>query len=390
MPRILVNVNTSTDASKLRREKRNGRDLIIVPSCTLPDNVVMNDIMYPAHEIEKAYQQLEMSPAPLGHPKINDVYVSARSPEGLNLGWVGAWNENVRRENGRVHLDKCIDIEVASRTEDGRRMLANIEEAERTGGAVHTSVAAYMMRTNAQDGAGYKYIGSNFLFDHDAILLDEPGAATPEQGVGLMVNSEERIEVITVDWQEREAVDAISHAVRTLQSREQEKESRNMAQRIVDSIVKMLSDQPKEAAGLAANEDSDMPIEKKEFDALAAKVDTLVANSAEQANAFGTALAEALKPVVEKLNALEANAKREEVAEQERLVQMVVNASLLSEEAAKTLSLPALKELASKVPSQAGGAVQVNGAFQPGQKKDEWDGYDMNVNVDEATKKGDA
>jgi hypothetical protein len=32
------------------------------------------------------------------------------------------------------------------------------------------------------------YEGFDMVFDHDAILLDEQGAATPEQGVGMLVN----------------------------------------------------------------------------------------------------------------------------------------------------------------------------------------------------------
>ncbi len=28
------------------------------------------------------------------------------------------------------------------------------------------------------------------MFDHVAVLLDEPGAGTPEEGVGIFVNSE--------------------------------------------------------------------------------------------------------------------------------------------------------------------------------------------------------
>ena len=52
MPQVRVNVRTLANVKAARKEKRNGRDVMIVPSATLPDNVVMNGIMYPAEEID--------------------------------------------------------------------------------------------------------------------------------------------------------------------------------------------------------------------------------------------------------------------------------------------------------------------------------------------------
>lgn len=135
MKTVRVNIRSLANAGAIRREKRNGRDVVIVPSATLPDDIVMNDIMYPADEIAKSFASLERTPAPLGHPMINGAFVSARDPEGINLGWIGAWNENVRRENGRVFLDKVIDVETASRSDGGKRVLEAIDN----GGPIHTS-----------------------------------------------------------------------------------------------------------------------------------------------------------------------------------------------------------------------------------------------------------
>src|SRR6478752_9396908 len=95
---VRVNVRTLANVNAVRKEKRNGRDLVIVPSATLPDNIIMNGIKYPAEEIAKSYQTLNRSPAPLGHPLVNGKFVSARDPEGLNIGYIGAWNENVRQD----------------------------------------------------------------------------------------------------------------------------------------------------------------------------------------------------------------------------------------------------------------------------------------------------
>lgn len=53
---------------------------------------------------------------------------------------------------------------------------------------IHTSTGIMLEREPATNGEGYDWIARNMKFDHDAILINETGAATPEQGVGLMVN----------------------------------------------------------------------------------------------------------------------------------------------------------------------------------------------------------
>lgn len=194
MKQIRVNMRSKVANSKIRRERNaDGRNVIIVPSATLPDNVVMNGGLYPAEEIEKSYMTLDNTPAPLGHPQINGQFVNASLPQAINSFYVGAYNTNVRREDGKVYLDKVIDVEVAERTEGGRRLI----DAINAGQPIHTSTGLVCDRENTK-GEGWEWVARNMLFDHDAILLDEEGAATPEQGVGMMVNGV-TIEVVNAD-----------------------------------------------------------------------------------------------------------------------------------------------------------------------------------------------
>ena len=104
MNQVRVNIRTAVNSSKIRRERRDGRDVIVVPSATLPDGVVMNGVRYPAEEISKSFASLDGTPAPLGHPTLNGSFVSASDPRGMVRGFVGAWNENVRQEGGREWL----------------------------------------------------------------------------------------------------------------------------------------------------------------------------------------------------------------------------------------------------------------------------------------------
>ena len=77
MSKVRVNVRCA-NVGKIRRETRDGREKIIVPSATLPDDVVMNGITYPAAEIEASYKTLEGTPAPLGHPTLGGKFCAAK------------------------------------------------------------------------------------------------------------------------------------------------------------------------------------------------------------------------------------------------------------------------------------------------------------------------
>jgi len=230
-----INVTTLVNASKIRREKRDGRDVIIVPSATLPDNVVMNSIRYPADVIEASYHTLEGTPAPLGHPSVNGQFVSASDPKGLVRSFVGAWNENVHRKDGRVFLDKVIDVEYAGETKAGQRVLNAIEGQK----PIHTStglLATMKAVENATDGA--KFEVESMVFDHDCILLDEDGAATPDQGVGIFVNAQgEEIEVINSDLESYEDEEINYTIDRMLRAAE-----RKQRQPLIERIKKFITE----------------------------------------------------------------------------------------------------------------------------------------------------
>lgn len=190
-----VNVTTRVNSQSIRREVHNGRDHLILPSYTLPANVVMNGGLYSASEIDEHYEGLEGTLAPLGHPQVNGQFVSAFSPEGLNVGFVGAWNRNVKKAGNRIYLEKWVDVNKASESEGGRELLERVAAIERGEDVppIHTSVAVFLDQlepNEEQKALGADWVAKIHGMDHDAILLHEVGAATPEQGVGLMVNAD--------------------------------------------------------------------------------------------------------------------------------------------------------------------------------------------------------
>ena len=183
MTKIRVNIRSVVNHASVREELDvNGRMCIVVPSKTLPDDVVMNEIRYPAAEIAKSFNTLEGTPAPMGHPIVRGQYVGVGHSEAYPF-ISGAINRNVKRVDGVVHLEKWIDKEYATRNHP------SLIEAINKKQPIHTSTGLILERIPVANNDGYKYEAHNMVFDHDAILLNEVGAATPDQGVGVFVNS---------------------------------------------------------------------------------------------------------------------------------------------------------------------------------------------------------
>lgn len=374
--RVRVNVRTAINAAAVRKTKRNGRDVLIVPSATLPDDVVMNDIMYPAGEIAKSFQTLNRTPAPAGHPSINGQFVSASDPEGINRGWIGAWNENVRQEQmpdgrNRVLIDKVIDVQRANESDRGRAVLAAIDQ----GDPIHTSTGLLCHLEDANGDVAYSAIARDIEFDHDAILIGEEGAATPEQGVGMLVNSngdEEKIEVINsrVEWAEDDLAWAAEHLLDSAERLDKAKAREALIPRLVEALRGLMSGDSAETNETVQEETVMDEATQKAFEAVNTKVDGI-------ADAVGNAFKEAIQPLVEAQNTLVANAKADAEAKKANLVAEVVNAKIegMTEDVAKSMDESALTAMLNmhKAMNKPAAAPLTGGFF--GVSNDGTDGF---------------
>lgn len=199
--KMLVNLVQRVNASKIRNETLNGVDYIVIPSKTMPDDVVLNGVLYPKDEIDKTIETIHNSPAPIDHPTINGSHVSAYDPQAA-LEFGAGINKYIGKE-GDIHIiEKWVNKEILENTERGRRLADAITASQ----PIHSSTGV-LLETQEQSGENeygtYNKVASIHNFDHDAILPDSDGAGTPEKtGTGLFLNNsnkKEEIEVFTVN-----------------------------------------------------------------------------------------------------------------------------------------------------------------------------------------------
>ena len=200
MKRKLIHCLFKINRDLIRRETIDGIEHIVVTSYTMPNNIVMNNGLYPAEEIDKSFKTLERTLAPVEHPQNADgKYISASDPVAIHNYHAGAFNMNVAKDGDRIRIDKFISIPEAMKTERGKRLLDRVNELETNENPrpIHTSTGVFVVpeildepMANSE-GQKYSWIAREMTFDHDAILLDSVGAAQPHQGVGMGVNSDE-------------------------------------------------------------------------------------------------------------------------------------------------------------------------------------------------------
>lgn len=223
MKRNRVNVLTVVNsASNITTETIDGKPHIVVRGITpVVDDIVMNRKLYPAAEIEKAYNTLERNPMPLGHPKVDGNHVSARDVRAVNEYHVGAWLQNVSHKDGKVTGDMYVNRQYAESREKGKRLIYRLDEmlAGTNSEPIHISTGLLysgIAANGESKGKKYNEIATNMMFDHVAVLLDEPGAGTPEEGVGIFVNAEgDEVEIEVVNLEESTTSDQQDPAFKT-------------------------------------------------------------------------------------------------------------------------------------------------------------------------------
>jgi hypothetical protein len=176
--------------------------------CGAVDDIVMNRRLYPAAVLAAGAATLEGKPAPAGHPRnTKGQAISALNGEALLNSYIGSVCRNARHEGGRTLVDIVVNEAQAKAHPDGVKLVQRLDAAINGTNTepihVSTGLIYEAIQTNGEaNGKPYHEVLTRLHYDHLAILLNERGAGTPDDGVGLFLNDqgqEEAIEVITVN-----------------------------------------------------------------------------------------------------------------------------------------------------------------------------------------------
>lgn len=188
MEKITIN---SVTAGKFKTEKIDGVQHIVTNMTPIVGDTVMNRILYPDSEVESSFNQLDDLPAPYGHPSIDGEKVSASKPRAINAFNVGAYIRKPSKKNKAVNCEFCLNVETAEQSANGKELLKRLNNNEKI--QVSTGLKLRIKQSNGvgADGKKYNAIGSDFDFDHVAVLPANEPAAGEHVGTVLVVNGEE-------------------------------------------------------------------------------------------------------------------------------------------------------------------------------------------------------
>jgi len=192
--KLRCNVLTQVNAKNVYRDEKRG-EIVLRNVCPIRDDVVMNGGLYSSEDIDRSYLSIDETLAPLGHPTdASGNFISAKSGQAVQNFYVGAVNRNVTKRGNEVLMDIVINVDQAKGCKRGPELLDRIQYMESSREPIHVSTGLMLTKDEVSgvnaDGDEYTWIARNMEFDHVAILLDEPGAATPEKGVGIFANAE--------------------------------------------------------------------------------------------------------------------------------------------------------------------------------------------------------
>ena len=191
METILLNAEVPT---RVRRVVRNGRTYLVAPLTLIVPGVLAGNqgpLYYPADEVARNPSDWNGFPITVYHPTSNGAPVSALAPGVLERQGVGHLENTHVTSNGRLRAEGWFDVELTQRVDP--RVLASLrarKPMEISTGLYTDNEPAQMVGNHypLHRGREYHYVARSYKPDHLAILPDQVGACSLNDGCGLMVN----------------------------------------------------------------------------------------------------------------------------------------------------------------------------------------------------------
>lgn len=179
----------------IRWETEHGRQYIVAPMTLIVPGVLNGSkgpLWYPPTEVKRGVKLWDGIPITKNHPTdpITNEHLSARDYGVLERQGLGFIRKSTFNGNGRHVAEGWFDAE---RT---KRLDKRIYNALLSGDPLEVSTGLYTENENvrgvAPDGRSYVAIARNYQPDHLAVLPDQTGACSREDGCGILINHEKK------------------------------------------------------------------------------------------------------------------------------------------------------------------------------------------------------
>ncbi len=168
-----------------RNETLHNKNYLVAPAIMIVEGVLngsLGPLFYPAEELKKSVPLWNMKPAVLYHPQKNGAGISACSPEVLNTRGLGMMM-NTRMDGNQLKTEVWLDMDQVKKVDE--RVLEAVENKK------VMELSTGLMTDNEMvegewDGTHYDAIARNYRPDHLAILPDQVGACSVEDGAGFL------------------------------------------------------------------------------------------------------------------------------------------------------------------------------------------------------------
>jgi len=199
----------------VRQDTMEGREWTVVPTQMITEGVHNGSdgpILYPAEELAKLPSAWNHMPVVVYHPTVNGVSVSARTPDQITSRKIGVlMNTEWDSENKKLGSETWLDPNRIAAIDD--RVAKAIENKEMM--EVSTGLFMELDKTPGEwNGEQYDAIAHNLQPDHLALLPDQKGACSIDDGAGFLRVNEECRKLVVNEMSHGETRSLLSSALR--------------------------------------------------------------------------------------------------------------------------------------------------------------------------------
>ena len=176
---------TANFSGVTRHDTMAGKDYLVAPAVMIVEGVLNGShgpLLYPADELKKSVPLWNNKPAVLYHPQANGQGISACDPNIITNRGLGVLM-HTRFEDSKLKTEVWLDMERVKAIDE--RVLSAVENEEIM--ELSTGLLTDDEDTEGEwDGEHYDAIARNYRPDHLAILPDQTGACSIEDGAGFL------------------------------------------------------------------------------------------------------------------------------------------------------------------------------------------------------------